>query len=300
MTTSKPDIAPERPVADQVDEREARQVAEAARQTEWDRPSFAKELYLGRFRLDLIHPHRGSAEAEQAATDAFLAELRALCETELDGSVIEREALIPDEYLKALARARRVRDEDPARVRRRSASARSATTARSCSSASVHPTLGALVSAHQSIGVPEPVKLFGTEEQKRAFLPRCARRCDQRVPADRARRRFRPGPPGGHRDAGRRRYGVRARRPEAVDDERRDRRTARRHGPGAGAPRGPRRHHRVRRRGRLPRHHRRAPQRVHGTQGHRERAHPVRPRAGARREPARPRGRRPQDRPDHA
>ena len=40
---------------------------------------------------------------------------------------------------------------------------------------SVHPSLGALVSAHQSIGVPEPVKMFGTEEQKRAFLPRCAR-----------------------------------------------------------------------------------------------------------------------------
>src|SRR6185503_14598161 len=40
---------------------------------------------------------------------------------------------------------------------------------------SVHPSLGALISAHQSIGVPEPVKLFGTPEQKKAFLPRCAR-----------------------------------------------------------------------------------------------------------------------------
>ena len=39
---------------------------------------------------------------------------------------------------------------------------------------SVHPSMGALLSAHQSIGVPEPVKMFGTEEQKQAFLPRCA------------------------------------------------------------------------------------------------------------------------------
>src|SRR5690606_40476293 len=38
----------------------------------------------------------------------------------------------------------------------------------------VNPSLGALLSAHQSIGVPEPVKQFGTEEQKREFLPRCA------------------------------------------------------------------------------------------------------------------------------
>ena len=39
---------------------------------------------------------------------------------------------------------------------------------------SVHPSLGAMVSAHQSIGVPEPVKMFGSEEQKQRFLPRCA------------------------------------------------------------------------------------------------------------------------------
>ena len=40
---------------------------------------------------------------------------------------------------------------------------------------SVHASFGALLSAHQSIGVPEPLKLAGTPEQKQAFLPRCAR-----------------------------------------------------------------------------------------------------------------------------
>src|SRR6185436_9651432 len=34
--------------------------------------------------------------------------------------------------------------------------------------------LGALLSAHQSIGVPQPLKLFGTPEQKKKYLPRCA------------------------------------------------------------------------------------------------------------------------------
>ena len=38
----------------------------------------------------------------------------------------------------------------------------------------MHPSLGALLSAHQSIGVPEPVKVFGTPEQKQEYLPRCA------------------------------------------------------------------------------------------------------------------------------
>ena len=39
---------------------------------------------------------------------------------------------------------------------------------------SVNPSIGALLSAHQSIGVPQPLKLFGTDEQKQKFLPRLA------------------------------------------------------------------------------------------------------------------------------
>jgi alkylation response protein AidB-like acyl-CoA dehydrogenase len=35
--------------------------------------------------------------------------------------------------------------------------------------------IGALLSAHQSIGVPAPVKNFGTPEQKKKYLPRCAK-----------------------------------------------------------------------------------------------------------------------------
>ena len=35
--------------------------AASTREREWRKPSFAKELYLGRFRLDLIHPHPTSS-----------------------------------------------------------------------------------------------------------------------------------------------------------------------------------------------------------------------------------------------
>ena len=35
--------------------------------------------------------------------------------------------------------------------------------------------LAALLSAHQSIGLPQPLKLFGTPEQKQRYLPRLAR-----------------------------------------------------------------------------------------------------------------------------
>ncbi len=43
-------------MATNVTERDAREVAEAARESDWTLPSFGKELFLGNFRLDLIHP----------------------------------------------------------------------------------------------------------------------------------------------------------------------------------------------------------------------------------------------------
>ena len=59
-----------------VDERTARRVAEEAREAEWQRPSFGKQLFLGDFRLDLIHPHpQGSAES-RGEGEAFLGRLR--------------------------------------------------------------------------------------------------------------------------------------------------------------------------------------------------------------------------------
>ena len=156
-----------------IGEREARQVAEAARETTWDKPSFAKELYLGRFRLDLIHPHPRPTADDAARSQAFLDRLRSVCETELDGTVIEREAHIPDEYVKALARVGVFGMKIP------EAYGGAGLTQVAYNRAlmllgDVHPSLGALVSAHQSIGVPEPVKQFGSKEQKQRFLPRCA------------------------------------------------------------------------------------------------------------------------------
>jgi len=42
--------------------------------------------------------------------------------------------------------------------------------------------LTALISAHQSIGVPQPLILFGTEEQKSKYLPGSRRARFRRSP----------------------------------------------------------------------------------------------------------------------
>jgi alkylation response protein AidB-like acyl-CoA dehydrogenase len=156
----------------EVDERAARETAEAARETEWVRPSFAKGLYLGDFDLSLIHPHPRGDASDIARGEEFLARLRTVCAT-FDGSRIEREARIPDEYVAALSElgvfGMKIPEEYGGLGLTLLYYGRALMLI-----GSVHPSIGALVSAHQSIGVPEPVKMFGSAEQKERYLPRCA------------------------------------------------------------------------------------------------------------------------------
>jgi alkylation response protein AidB-like acyl-CoA dehydrogenase len=153
-------------------ERESRAVAEAARESDWHRPSFAKGLYLGQFDLDLVHPHPRATPEDEARGEEFLAKLRTVC-AGIDGAKIEREAKIPDEDLARLADIGAFGMKIPREYGGLGLTMSSYGKALMLIG-SAHPSLGALLSAHQSIGVPEPVKLVGTAEQKQAFLPRCA------------------------------------------------------------------------------------------------------------------------------
>ncbi len=92
------------PAGGDVSYQEARQVAEASRETEWAKPSFGKELFLGRFRLDLIDPWPTPDPATAAKGEEFLAKLDAYVRSEVDGQQIERDARIPDEVFQGLAR----------------------------------------------------------------------------------------------------------------------------------------------------------------------------------------------------
>jgi alkylation response protein AidB-like acyl-CoA dehydrogenase len=157
----------------QVSEQQARQVAEEARESGWAKPSFCKELFLGRFRLDLIHPHPAPEPEAEAKAERFLASLREYCAT-LDGAVVEREDRIPDDWVKGFAELGcfgiKIDEEYGGLGLSQTAYGKALMLV-----GSVHPSIGALLSAHQSIGVPEPLKLAGTDEQKRRFLPRCAK-----------------------------------------------------------------------------------------------------------------------------
>ncbi|MFZ4156599.1 acyl-CoA dehydrogenase family protein [Streptomyces pseudogriseolus] len=163
--------APSRPT---VTEREARQVAEAAREQDWRKPSFAKELFLGRFRLDLIHPHPLPDDEDVRRGEDFLAKLRDFCETRIDGAAVEREARIPDEVIDGLKELGALGMKIDTKYGGLGLTQVYYNKALALVG-SASPAIGALLSAHQSIGVPQPLKIFGTREQKETFLPRCAR-----------------------------------------------------------------------------------------------------------------------------
>ena len=171
-TDLRPQSEPAQSDRVEVSEREARELAEAARDIEYTRPSFAKELYLGKFDLPLIHPHPRGEGAAVAEGDEFIAKLEEFCRT-LDGRKIERESLIPDEYVKGLSDLGVFGMKIPKEYGGLGLSMLHYGRALMLIG-SVHPSMGALVSAHMSIGVPQPVKMFGTEEQKQEYLPRCA------------------------------------------------------------------------------------------------------------------------------
>src|SRR5215207_3468433 len=154
----------------QVSEQQARQVAEAAREQEWKLPSFGKELFLGNFRLDLIHPQpRLSPEAVEKG-EAFLAKLRAFLTEHVDPLEIERDAKIPEAAVDGLKQLGALGMKVPeqygglglSQVYYNKALALAGTW---------HSSLATLLSAHQSIGVAEPLMLFGSEEQKQKWLP---------------------------------------------------------------------------------------------------------------------------------
>ncbi len=152
---------------------EARRVAEEARETEWTAPSFLKQIFLGNFRLDLVHPFPEPAPERPEFRD-FMARLERFLVDRVDSDAIDRDGKIPPSVVSGLADLGAFGMKIPKEygglglTQREYGDALKLITSRDAN-------LIVLLSAHQSIGVPQPLKLFGTKEQKKKYLPRLAR-----------------------------------------------------------------------------------------------------------------------------
>lgn len=156
-----------------VTEEESRRVAEAARETKWEKPGFLRELFLGKLRLDHVHPFPGLKGIQRPEFQEFYLKMKELLE-ETDSDAIDRNGKIPREVISRLARMgafgmKIEKKYDGLEFTQAEYN-------------EVMKLLGshdgnivALLSAHQSIGVPQPLKMFGSEEQKQKYLPRIAK-----------------------------------------------------------------------------------------------------------------------------
>jgi alkylation response protein AidB-like acyl-CoA dehydrogenase len=155
-------------------QRAALEMTEAARDAAAERPSFASGLFLGRLDLDAMLPFPEQKHADRDQGDAFLQRLEKFLRTEVDPDEIDRTGEIPQKVIDGLAAmgAFGIKISVPH-------GGLGLSQTNYCRAASLLGSycanLAALISAHQSIGVPQPLILFGTEEQKARFLPRVAK-----------------------------------------------------------------------------------------------------------------------------
>ncbi|HEY5752012.1 MAG TPA: acyl-CoA dehydrogenase family protein [Chthoniobacterales bacterium] len=154
-------------------ERAALEIAEAAREEASDR-GFAAGLFMGRYDLGTVAPYPAQSHEDRDQGDAFLSRLEAFLRDQTDPDEIDRTGEIPEDVIHGLARLGAFGIKIPHRF-----GGLGLSQTNYCRAAMLLGSwcgnLTALLSAHQSIGVPQPLLLFGNEEQRRKYLPRVAR-----------------------------------------------------------------------------------------------------------------------------
>jgi len=154
-------------------QREALELAEASRDPLDDRGSFASNLFIGRYDFDRIYPYPAQTEEDRAAGAEFLEKIETYLREHVDPDEIDRTGEIPPENFKGLAELGAFGIKVPKKYGGLGLSQSNYGRA-AVLLGSWDGNVAALVSAHQSIGVAQPLLLFGTEEQKQKYLPRVA------------------------------------------------------------------------------------------------------------------------------
>ncbi|MDH4104688.1 MAG: acyl-CoA dehydrogenase family protein [Gammaproteobacteria bacterium] len=152
----------------------AMELAEDARQTEWENISFTAEVFKGNFRWDLVHPFPEQSTEDRRIGDELIEKIRPVIEAAVDPWQIDEDGEYPRETLEALAAAGLFGMKIPKEYGGLGLSVTNYCRALGFIGSYCGNTV-AFLSAHQSIGVPQPLKEFGTEAQKRKYLPRLAR-----------------------------------------------------------------------------------------------------------------------------
>lgn len=150
---------------------QAMEVAEEAREKEWRYPSFGGQLFMGDFNYQMLFPFPEQDPEDKKIGDAFIEQMTRLMTTQIDPEKVDATREIPkaaiDEMVKLGVFAMKVpKQYDGLGFSNTNYNRTMMKVASYCGGT------GVLISAHQSIGVPQPLRLYGTEEQKKKFFPR--------------------------------------------------------------------------------------------------------------------------------
>ena len=155
-------------------QRAALELTEAARDTPSNRKSFVGGLFMGECDLSAVFPFPEQNPEDRDQGDAFLQRLEKFLKEKVDPDEIDRTGEVPDEVIAELGRMGAFGIKIATQYGGLGLSQTNYSRA-AMLLGSHDANLTALVSAHQSIGVPQPLIMFGTEEQKKKFLPRVAK-----------------------------------------------------------------------------------------------------------------------------
>ncbi len=154
-------------------QRAALELTEAARDAAGERGSFGQGLFMGRFDLTALRPFPEQSPEDRDQGDAFLQRLEDFLRERVDPDEIDRTGEIPQPVIDELGAMGAFGIKISPNY-----GGLGLSQTNYCRAAMLLGgycgNLTALISAHQSIGVPQPLILFGTEEQKRKYLPRFA------------------------------------------------------------------------------------------------------------------------------
>lgn len=145
--------------------------AEDSRETEWLHPSYSALLYQGDIKWNLLHPFPRQTAEDKKIGDEFLQKLQDFLEKNYNADEVDKTGEIPDDVLRGLADLGCFAMKIPQKYNGLGLSQINYNRALHLTG-SYCGNLTALLSAHQSIGVPQPLLMFGTDEQKQKFLPR--------------------------------------------------------------------------------------------------------------------------------
>ena len=150
----------------------ARDLTESARERDWRGASFMRELFLGAYRPELL-VGEPTIEVHRPQVQRFLSVLEEFLVERVDPDELDRRGEVPAEVLDGLAEIGAFGMKIPPRYGGLGLNMREYMAAMELVG-SHDANLAALLSAHQAIGVPQPLLLFGSEHLRRLYLPRCA------------------------------------------------------------------------------------------------------------------------------